>query len=76
MAAIGLPLSTMVVIAVAEHIVCEDGVAVADGVPDTEMVTSPALGPLYCIFQVSPAGIAGNVTVVNVPTSVLEVMIL
>ena len=57
--ATGLPFNTIVVIAKPLQTVCEDGVAVAVGVPETVSVTSPGFGESYCMFQLSPAGNAG-----------------
>ena len=41
--ATGLPFNTMVVIGEPEHTVCEEGVAVTLGLPDTFSTTEPAL---------------------------------
>ena len=73
---IGLPFNTIVVMAEPEHIVCVEGVAVAVGVPITFTVTSPTPGELYTMFMERPAGNKGKFTVANVPTSVVDVMIL
>jgi hypothetical protein len=74
--AIGLPLNTIVVIADPEQIACEEGVAVAVGVPIILRVTSPTPGELYAIPHERPAGSAGKIVVANVPTRFVEVIIL